>query len=87
MVCGAPIVRTLVKRAGEGATATYLVLSTDALDRQLVLFSVQYACVCALFLLNLRSDVRPREYDRRYAALDQPCPQVSVRRRVLFFFI
>ena len=75
VVCGAPILRNLVKKQNE--EDKYDIVDPDLVDQNCILFGIQYGCVCLLFILNLFADKKPKIYDDKYAKLKNPSPQIT----------
>ena len=42
-----------------------------------ILYLLQYTCICALFLLNMRADEKPKHLDKRVARQENPSPKIS----------
>ena len=42
-----------------------------------ILYVLQYSCICALFLLNMRADEKPKHVDKRVARQEHPSPKIS----------
>ena len=64
--------RTIVKKHNGSETTS----SEDATKRALILFSIQYAMIIILFLLNLFADAKPKQLDPRLSSLKNPCPKL-----------
>lgn len=69
VICGAVTLRSVVKAHKD---------ETGAYDhRTLTVFSLQYSFLALLFLFNLKSDARAKNYDPSLASLKKPCPQIG----------
>ena len=73
VVCGGAQLRSVVKHENEDD----LIDSPDGRMKRIeILFSVQYAAIILLFILNCFSDAKPEKFDPSLEKLSQPCPQV-----------
>ena len=43
----------------------------------LILYLVQYSCICALFLLNMRADEKPSILDKKVQRQENPSPKIT----------
>lgn len=75
IVCAGLELRTIAKHHKD--QSKYPFVDPEQNDNLAVLFSLQYACICLLFLLNLFADAQPRDYEEAYAKLPNPIPQIS----------
>ena len=57
------------------------------MNRLLVTFGLQYACILALLLLNLFSDKKAKVYDPELEKLEKPCPRLRASFFSKLYFI
>ena len=66
--------------------------ATDNVDEvrlTFILYTLQYSCICALFLLNIMADKMPKDLDKRVARQQNPSPKIraSFASKLIFLWM